>query len=83
MDRNFAIAYADKYGNGFTKTKPWILDDFGNDMNDCFEKAKAMILAGYKNVIVFQFGKKKREEYSWKYVKQRSIKIDGNDNIIE
>jgi len=73
MNRSFAIAYADKNGNGFSETKPWILDDFGLDLEGCIQRAKEMILEGYKNVIPFQFGKREREEYSWKYVRQHKL----------
>jgi len=70
---SFAIAYKDKNGNGFSETKPWILDDFGDDREACMKKALEMTKEGYIMVIPFQFGKRKREEYSWKYVRQHRL----------
>lgn len=73
MSGNYAIAYADKDGKGFSNTEPWIDDNYGNDLSGCLIRAKEMIDEGFKDVIPFQFGKRKRESYSWKYVKQRKI----------
>lgn len=73
MSGSYAIVYADKNGNGFSDTKPWILDDFGDDLESCRIKAKEMLEEGFQKIIVFQFGKRKREEYSWKYVRGHKI----------
>ena len=73
MSGHYAIAYADKDRKGFSNTEPWIDDNYGNDLSGCLIRAKEMIDEGFKDVIPFQFGKRKRESYSWKYVKQRKI----------
>ena len=79
MSGNYAIAYADKNGKGFSDTEPWIDDNYGDDLSSCLIRAKEMIVEGYKNVIPFQFSKRERESYSWKYVRQR--KIEDTDKI--
>ena len=73
MSGHYAIAYADKDGKGFSNTEPWIDDNYGNNLSGCLIRAKEMTDEGFKDVIPFQFGKRKRESYSWKYVKQRKI----------
>lgn len=70
---NYAIAYADKNGKGFSNTEPWIDDNYGDDLSGCLFRAKELIEEGYKNVTPFQFGKRERESYSWKYVRQHQI----------
>ena len=72
---NYAIAYADKNGKGFSNTKPWIDDNYGNDLSGCLLRAKELIEEGYKDVIPFQFEKrrKKDEEFDWEYVREHKI----------
>lgn len=65
----YAIAYNDKSGNGFTKTEPWILDDFDN-RKECIKKANKLIRSGYKNVTVFNYDESVPECIDWDYVKQ-------------
>ena len=50
---NYAIAYADKNGKGFSSTEPWIDDNYGDDLSECLTRAKEMIEEGYKDVIPF------------------------------
>ena len=73
MENKFAIAYADESGRGFSETEPWVLDDFGNDLDNWRFKAKEMLQEGYKRVVVFQFAKEGLEEYTWNYVRQHQI----------
>lgn len=68
----YAIAYNDKFGNGFTKTEPWILDEFGNDLKKCRIKANELIRAGYKHVTIFKCNELP-ENISWKFVKKKRI----------
>ena len=35
---NYAIAYEDENGNGFSNSEPWILDEFGKDIESCKKK---------------------------------------------
>lgn len=71
MTGNYAIAYADKNGKGFSNTEPWIDDNYGDDLQECLLRAKELVEEGYQKVIPFQFGKRERESYSWKYVRHR------------
>lgn len=64
MNGYYAIAYADKDGTGFSELKPWILDDFGTDLEGCKQKVTDMVTKGYQKVIMFKFGKRGREKYS-------------------
>lgn len=72
MNKNYAIAYTDKNGNGFSESTPWIMDDFGGDLEGCLQKANEMRANGYQKVIPFQFGKE-QEEYSWEYVNSHRV----------
>ena len=73
---NYAIAYADKNGKGFSDTEPWIDDNYGDDLPCCLLGANELIEEGYKDVIPFQFGKRERESYSWKYVRQHRVEVE-------
>lgn len=69
----YGIAYKDKEGNGFSKTEPWILDDYGSTKEMCIEKSEEMKEEGYKNVIPFQYEKQKHETYTWEYIKKNRL----------
>lgn len=68
----YAIAYNDKFGNGFTETEPWILDDF-HDLEICKSRANELIKSGYKDVTIFS--DVTPESMSWDYVRRH--RIDG------
>lgn len=69
----YAIAYADRNGNNFSKTEPWIMAEFGDDIENCKKKAAELTEEGYKKVTPFQFGKKLLESYTWNYVTRHKI----------
>ncbi len=73
MSGSYAIAYADKNGKGFSNTEPWIDDNCGDDLSSCLLRVKKLIEEGYRDVIPFQFSKRTRESYPWKYVRQHRI----------
>lgn len=68
----YAIAYNDKSGNGFTKTEPWVLDDFDN-RKECVSNANKLIEAGFKSVTIFKCDQLLLECITWDYVKQNQI----------
>ena len=68
----YAIAYNDKSGNGFTKTEPWVLDDFDN-RKKTVAKANEMIRSGYKNVTIFNCDESVPECITWDYVKRHQV----------
>lgn len=72
MNKNFAIAYLDKNGNGYSQNEPWLLNDFDNK-DECFIKAKEMIAKGYKDVTIFELDVKLPETISWEYVRKRKF----------
>ena len=69
----YAIAYADKDGTNFSSSEPWIMVEFGDNIEECKTKATELIKEGYKKVIPFQFGKRLLESYSWDYVKKHKL----------
>lgn len=73
IQETYAIAYANKDGAGFFDSEPWIMAEFGDNIEECKNKAKGLIKEGYKKVITFQFGKRLLESYSWDYVKRHKI----------
>lgn len=50
--KDVCIAYADKSGNGFSVSEPWIEDNF-NTLEDCVQKANDLKEEGYQHVILF------------------------------
>lgn len=70
----YAIAYADKKGNGFSDSEPWVTQ-LGNDIEECKTRVVELVKEGYKKVIPFQFSKELLESYSWDYVKKNRIEI--------
>lgn len=75
IQETYAIAYADKNGNGFSNSEPWVMAQFGDDIEECKTKAMELVNEGYKKVIPFQFGKELLESYSWEYVRMNRIEI--------
>ncbi len=69
----YAIAYADKDGTSFSTSEPWIMATFGDNIEECKNRATELIKEGYKKVTPFQFGKRLLESYSWNYVKRHKI----------
>ena len=69
----FAIAYKDRLGNGFSKTKPWITDDLENDLKKYKIKANELIRAGYRDVFIFKYSESVPESITWDYVKKNEI----------
>ena len=67
--KDVCIAYADKSGNGFSVSEPWIEDNF-NTLEDCEQKANDLKEEGYQHVILFYKGEEELESYSWEYVEQ-------------
>ena len=70
--KDVCIAYADKSGNGFSVSEPWIEDNF-NTLEDCEQKANDLKEEGYQHVILFYKGEEELESYSWEYVEQHKI----------
>ena len=70
--KDVCIAYADKSGNGFSVSEPWIEDNF-NTLEDCEQKASDLKKEGYQHVILFYKGEEELESYSWEYVEQHKI----------
>ena len=54
--KDVCIAYADKSGNGFSVSEPWIEDNF-NTLEDCEQKANDLKEEGYQHVILFYKGR--------------------------
>lgn len=73
IQETYAIAYANKDAAGFSNFEPWIMAEFGDNIEECKNRAKELIKEGYKKVITFQFGKRLLESYSWDYVKKHQI----------
>lgn len=69
----YAIAYAGKDGTSFSPSEPWILAEFGDNIEECKGRVIALVNEGFKNVILFQFGKRLLESYSWNYVKRHKV----------
>ena len=65
----YCIAYNDKEYNGFFKTEPWILDEFGNNLKKCRTMANELIRSYYKDVTIFGCDELP-EEITWKFVKE-------------
>ena len=59
MKSSFAIAYANEDGRDFNGI-PWILDDLENE-KECISKALEMIAEGFRNVVPFQFEKRRKK----------------------
>lgn len=76
MTGSYAAAYADKDGNGFSESEPWILDDFGEDIKECIKRSGELNKEGYKSVIPFRFGTELLDGYSWDYVIQQKLDIE-------
>ena len=70
--KDVCFAYADKSGNGFSVSEPWIEDNF-NTLEDCEQKANDLKEEGYQHVILFYKGEEELESYSWEYVEQHKI----------
>lgn len=73
----YAIAYHEANGKGFSKTEPYIHDEFKNDNKDeCLKVASEMVDDGYCLVTPFIIDDK-REYYDWEYVNaHKVIKIE-------
>lgn len=70
---NYAIAYEDENGNGFSNSEPWILLACGKDVESCKKRAAELVKSGFKTAIPFMFGSELLESYSWDYVKSHRI----------
>ena len=70
--KDVCIAYADKSGNGFSVSEPWIEDNF-KTLEDCEQKANDLKVEGYQHVILFYKGEEELESCSWEYVEQHKI----------
>lgn len=64
--KDVCIAYADKSGNGFSVSEPWIEDNF-NTLEDCEQKANDLKEEGYQHVILFYKGEEELESCSLPY----------------
>ena len=73
----YAIAYHEANGKGFSKTEPYIHDEFINDSKEeCLKVASKMVNDGYCLVTPFIIDDK-REYYNWEYVNaHKVIKIE-------
>ena len=72
-NERYAVAYNDKYGDGFSETEPWIISDFGDDLKKCKIKANGLIRSGCKNVTMFKICGQPPECITWSYVKKYEI----------
>lgn len=70
---SYAIAYADKNGNGFSNDEPWIEAGFEKDLGLCKRRAIEMVKHGLKKVTVFKFGSQLCDTYSWNYIKEHVV----------
>ena len=71
-NETYLVAYNDKYGNGFSKTEPWVIGEFGNDFKKCRIKANELIRKRCKNVTIFK-SEELPESVTWGYVKAHQI----------
>lgn len=71
---NFAIAYLDINGNGFSPTCPWI-EDCVNSIEHGLRMMDDMISDGYERVTLFTYGEEEvlPEFVSWDYVLKHKV----------
>lgn len=69
---NYAIAYLDKTGIGFSNIEPFIYDDC-ESLEEAIKQKENMINNGFKNVIVFSYTKELLEIIDWDFIKSHKI----------
>lgn len=72
---NYAIAYCDMLGNGYSMLEPYIYDDI-EDLEDAKLQLDSMVKSGYKNVTIFEYDEDTLPEYvSWNFILERKIDL--------
>ena len=69
-ESEYAVAYLDEDGIGFSETEPWITDCIS--LHRCKEDVKELLEEGFKKVIPFKYGRR-MDYYDWDYVNQHKI----------
>lgn len=65
----YAVAYKDKYGNGFSDIEPWVI----NGLDKPIMKANELIRSGCKNVTLFKYDDPLPENITWDFVRKHEV----------
>ena len=79
---NFAIAYKDKDGSGYTENEPYVDQEI-----DCFSEALSAAETyknnGYQQVTIFTYtAKKDMDHITWRYVNDHRVKEPTKEDCV-
>lgn len=70
--KNYAIAYLDMAGNGFSITEPYICDDI-NSYEDGKNEVEKMKSGGFRRVTLFKYDDELPESVTWNFVMDNKV----------